>query len=119
MQKLFREAGSLLIIVLCCIRVTLDPKDEFFILGCDGIWVRQKARLEQFHHNGRHAAGARIVFSQIFACWLKIYQERNFMADFLPIIVAQWHTKMSCNGVEVDGCIGRTADRRVDDITTT
>ena len=37
------------------------------------------------------------------------------MAQRLPVIVIKRHTEMARDGVEVDGCVGRTTNRGVDD----
>ncbi len=69
----------------------------------------------QFAHHRRHAAGAMIFLAEIEAGRLHVHQQRNIVAEFLPVFDRQLHADMASQRVDVDRGVGRAADRRIDD----
>ena len=65
-------------------------------------------------HRG-HAAGAMVFLAQVLAGRLQVHQQRNVVADLLPVVVVELHADVAGDRVEVDRRVGRAADRRVDD----
>src|SRR5690606_40178625 len=84
-------------------------------VGCYGAGMRQKPGPHKFGNDGRHAAGAVVVLTEIFAGRLQIDQQRYLVADVLPVIIVERHAEMTRNGVQMDRSIGGAADRGVDD----
>ncbi len=77
--------------------------------------MRQQAGLHQFGDHRRHAAGVVIILAEIFARRLQVHQQRDVVADRLPVVVVELDAEMAGDGVEVDRRVGRAADRRIDD----
>ena len=55
-----------------------------------------------------------VVLAEIFARRLQIDQQRNGVADRLPVVIVERDSEVARDRVEMDGCVGRPADRRVD-----
>ena len=55
-----------------------------------------------------------IIFAKVFACRLEVDQQRHLVADFLPIVIVQWHAQMPCNPVQMDRRICGAANGGVD-----
>src|SRR5436305_1350651 len=62
----------------------------------------------------RDAAGMVIVLAQILAGGLQIDEERHVVSAFFPVEDIELDADMAGDGVEMDGAIGRAADRRID-----
>ena len=65
--------------------------------------------------HGRHAAGMVVVLAEIFAGRLQIDQQRDLVAELLPVVIVERHAEMAGDGVQMDRRVGRAADRRIDD----
>src|SRR5690606_16477370 len=80
-----------------------------------GVGRRQKPGPYNFGNDGRHAAGAVVGLTEIFAGRLQIDQQRYLVADVLPVVIVERHAEMTRNGVQMDRSIGGAADRGGDD----
>ena len=69
----------------------------------------------QLVYHRRHAARMIIILTQKFACRHQIDQQRHFMAVSLPILDVEFDPQMPRNRLQMDGRVGRSANRRVDD----
>jgi hypothetical protein len=56
-----------------------------------------------------------VILAQVFAGRLHVDQQRHLVAMRLPVVDVELDADMAGNGVDVDGGVGRAADRRVDD----
>ncbi len=77
--------------------------------------AREPLRLEQHPHHRAHAAGAVVILAQIFARGLEIDEQRHARTVALPVLKRQLDADMARDRVQMDRCVGRAADRRVDD----
>ena len=75
----------------------------------------QPAGREQFVHHRRQPAGAIIFFAEIFARRLHVDEERHVVADRLPVLDRELDADMARDRDEVNGRVGRAADRRAGD----
>ena len=71
----------------------------------------EAACLYQFVEHRRQAAGAVILLAEIFACRHHVDQERDVIADRLPILDRERHADVARDGIDVDRRVGRAADR--------
>ena len=71
--------------------------------------------LHQFAHHRGHAAGAMEFLAEIEAGRLHVDQQRNVVAEFLPVVDRELDADMAGERVDVDRRVGRAADRRIDD----
>ena len=73
------------------------------------------AALHQLVDHGRHAAGAVILLAQVLARRLQVDEQRDGVADLLPVVVVELDADVAGDGVEVDRRVGGAADGGVDD----
>ncbi len=60
-----------------------------------------------------HTTRMVIIFTEIFTRWLKVDQQRNFLAIFLPVIDSQLHANVTRQRIQMDRRIGRTTNCRI------
>ena len=68
---------------------------------------------DQLGSHRRYAAGAMVFLGEVFACRLKVHQQRDLVADLVPVVVVELDAEVLGDRVEMDRCVGRPADRRV------
>ena len=74
----------------------------------------QLSRAQELSHDGGHAAGAVIVLRQVVAGWLAVDQKRHVVAHRLPVFEREFDADVTCDRIDMNGSVGRTADRAVD-----
>ncbi len=56
-----------------------------------------------------------IFLAEVEPCRLHVHQQRNGVAEFLPVVDRQLHADVAGERIDMDRCVGRAADRRIDD----
>ena len=67
----------------------------------------------QFAHHGGQAAGSVVFLAEIEAGRLHVHQQRNVMAVRLPVVDREFDADVARQCVDMDRCVGRTADRGI------
>ncbi len=70
----------------------------------------QFARCHQFRHHGRKAASAEIGFAEVCARRHHVHEQRNVVADAVPIVVVQLDADVAGDGVHVRRAVGGCSD---------
>ena len=77
------------------------------------------SRIRPFSHqlgdHGGQAAGAEIGFAQIFAGRHHVDEQRDVVADAVPVVIGQLDADMAGDGVDMRRAVGRGADGRCAD----
>src|SRR5262245_29394906 len=92
-------------------RVAIVPNGA----AVDGHRVHVDAAVpHQLANHNRHATGTMVLLAEVAAGWLQIDQQRHIKPNRLPVLDRKRDADVASERIEMDGSVGRAADRGVD-----